>query len=380
MVAKTFFGLEEILAKELLQLGAQKIETGVRSVTFVGDKGFLYKANLCLRTAIRVLKPVGVVHARSDNALYEVMFNFPWEDFLEVDQTFMFDVTLNSDYFNHSLFVAQKAKDALADRFRKLNGRRPNVSLDAPDMRFHLYVHQDRCEIALDASGAALNQRGYRSATNIAPINEALAAGMLLLTGWDGQSDFIDPMCGSATIPIEAAMIACNIPANINRSHFAFERWPDWDEELYLKIEASALNKIRGFDYQILGYDKAPSAIRKGQQNIVNARLEDFITLKQADFFKTQKTSDTPLQLLFNPPYGERLAIDMEIFYKNIGDTLKQSYPGTEAWFLTANLEALKHVGLRTSRKIKLFNGPLECRLVKYEMYSGSKKISKQKY
>jgi putative N6-adenine-specific DNA methylase len=228
--------------------------------------------------------------------------------------------------------------------------------------------------VALDTSGVSLHQRGYKTATNIAPINEVLAAGMILLSGWEGQGDFLDPMCGSGTILAEAAMIACNIPANINRKEFAFEKWNDWDNDLFDQIMDSLLRKVREFHYTIKGYDKAPSAVLKAKDNIKNANLEEYITIQEKNFFDTEKESKGPLHMVFNPPYGERLDIEMERFYREIGDTLKQNYPGTNAWFITANLEALKFVGLKPSRKIKLFNGSLEARLVKYEMYEGSKR------
>jgi putative N6-adenine-specific DNA methylase len=219
-----------------------------------------------------------------------------------------------------------------------------------------------------------LNQRGYRTATNIAPINEVLAAGILLLSGWDGQTDFLDPMCGSGTFLAEAAMIACNIPANINRKQFAFEKWNDWDNDLFDAITDSLLKRVREFHYTIKGYDKAPSAVQKAKDNIKNANLDEYISIEDKNFFDTEKTSEGKLHIVFNPPYDERLDIHMEEFYKNVGDTLKKNYPGTNAWMITANLEALKHVGLKPSRKIKLFNAGLEARLVKYEMYEGSKR------
>jgi putative N6-adenine-specific DNA methylase len=231
----------------------------------------------------------------------------------------------------------------------------------------------------LDTSGASLHHRGYRTATNIAPINEVLAAGMLLLSGWDGKSDFLDPMCGSGTLLIEAAMIACNIPANINRKEFAFEKWNDWDNDLFDTVIDSLMKRVKEFHYSIKGYDKAPSAVKKTEDNIINANLEEYITVERQNFFETEKNNSGPLHIVFNPPYGERLDIEMEMFYKNIGDTLKKNYPNTNAWFITANLEALKFVGLKPSRKIKLFNGSLEARLVKYEMYAGSKRTKFQK-
>ena len=378
MVAKTFFGFEELLAKELTQLGAQQVELGTRMVSFVGDKGFMYKANLALRTAIKILKPIKTFKAYNDKSLYDGMMKIDWSEYMNEHQTFVFETTLHSEHFNHSQFVALKSKDAVVDQFRDKTGKRPNIDKDFPDVRLHIHIDRDVCTVSLDTSGESLHRRGYKSATNIAPINEVLAAGMLLLSGWDGQSHFLDPMCGSGTILAEAAMIACNIPANINRKEFAFEKWSDWDSELFDKVLESLLKKTREFHYTITGYDKAPSAVAKAKDNIKNANLDEYITIKQANFFETEKTTEGPLHMVFNPPYGERLDIDLERFYREIGDTLKQSYPNTNAWFITANLEALKFVGLKPSRKIKLFNGKLEARFVKYEMYAGSKRTKFQ--
>ena len=378
MVAKTFFGFEELLAKELTQLGAQQVELGTRMVSFVGDKGFMYKANLALRTAIKILKPIQTFKAYNDKSLYDGMMKIDWSDYMNEHQTFVFETTLHSEHFNHSQFVALKSKDAVVDQFRERTGKRPSIDKDFPDVRFHIHIDRDVCTVSLDTSGESLHRRGYKSATNIAPINEVLAAGMLLLSGWDGQSHFLDPMCGSGTILAEAAMIACNIPANINRKEFAFEKWSDWDSELFDNVLESLLKKTREFHYTITGYDKAPSAVAKAKDNIKNANLDEYVTVKQANFFETEKTTEGPLHLVFNPPYGERLDIDMERFYREIGDTLKHSYPNTNAWFITANLEALKFVGLKPSRKIKLFNGKLEARFVKYEMYAGSKRTKFQ--
>lgn len=378
MIAKTFFGFEEILAKELQVLGAQEVEQGVRMVSFKGDKGFMYKANLSLRTALKILKPIYHFRAFNEQSLYKGIQGIDWSKYLNANQSFVIDVTLHSDHFNHSQFVALKAKDAVVDQFRDRYGKRPSIDKDFPDLRINLHIHNDQCSVALDTSGNSLHQRGYKTATNIAPINEVLAAGMLLLSGWDGQGDFIDPMCGSGTILAEAAMIACNIPANINRKEFAFEKWNDWDNDLFDMIVDSLMKKAREFHYTIKGYDKAPSAVAKAKDNIYNANLDEYVTINQADFFTTEKETRGPLHMVFNPPYGERLDVDMERFYREIGDTLKQSYPGTNAWFITANMEALKFVGLKPSRKIKLFNGKLETRFVKYEMYEGSKRTKFQ--
>jgi putative N6-adenine-specific DNA methylase len=378
MVAKTFFGFEEILAKEVQQLGGQDVQTGTRVVTFFGDKGFMYKANLSLRTALKILKPIKWFKVYNEKSLYDGVASIDWSQFMTEKQTFVVDVTLYSEAFNNSQFVALKTKDAIVDQFRAKSGVRPSIDKDFPDLRIHIHLDRDQCTVSLDTSGESLHQRGYRSATNIAPINEVLAAGMLLLSGWEGTSHFLDPMCGSGTILAEAAMIACNIPANINRKEFAFEKWNDWDNDLFDQIIDSLMKKTREFHYTIKGYDKAPSAVRKAQDNIQNANLDDYVTIEQKDFFETEKHTEGPLHMVFNPPYGERLDIDMERFYREIGDTFKQSYPNTQAWFITANLEALKFVGLKPSRKIKLFNGKLEARLVKYDIYEGSKRTKFQ--
>ncbi len=374
MIAKTFFGFEEILAKELQQLGAQDVEIGTRAVSFKGDKGFMYKANLSLRTALKILKPIYYFKATNDQNLYKGIQGIDWTKYIGESQTFVIDATIHSDNFKHSQFVSQKAKDAIVDQFREKTGSRPSVDKDFPDLRVNIHIDRDQVSVALDTSGASLHHRGYRTATNIAPINEVLAAGVLLLSGWDGSSDFLDPMCGSGTLLAEAAMIACNIPANINRKEFAFEKWNDWDNDLFDQIIDALMKRTKEFHHTIIGYDKAPSAAQKAKDNIQNANLDDYVSVIQGDFFDSKKENNGPLHMVFNPPYGERLNIELERFYREIGDTLKNNYPNTNAWFITANLEALKFVGLRPSRKIKLFNGSLEARLVKYEMYEGSKK------
>ena len=378
MLAKTLSGLEEILAQELRLLGASDVKTGVRNVSFSGDTGFMYKANLCCRTAIKILKPITTFTVNDEEDLYNAVKSIDWDAYLKPTDTFAVHATTTGEKFTHSKYVALKAKDALVDQFRDKHGKRPNVDLKFPDLGIDIHIRYNRCTISLDSSGASLHHRGYRTSTNIAPINEVLAAGILLLSGGKGHTDFLDPMCGSGTMLIEAAMIACNIPANLNRKQFGFERWADWDPDLYEVIENAALKKVKEFHFTIKGFDRASSAVYKAQENIKNAQLEDFITVEQQDFFRTEKETERHLQMVFNPPYGERLAVDMEDFYSKIGDTLKQNYPDTEAWFITSNLEALKHVGLRTSRKIKLYNAKLESRLVKYDIYEGSKKGKKQ--
>ncbi|NVN19980.1 class I SAM-dependent RNA methyltransferase [Muricauda sp. HICW] len=374
MMAKTLYGFEPILAKELRNLGAGHVEEGVRNVTFEGDTGFMYKANLCLRTALKVFKPIKTFRVFNEKDLYRNIYEMDWPSIFDVDKTFAIDSIANAKVFDNTMFVSLKAKDAIVDKFREVVRDRPNVKTQDPDIRINIHIYNNTCTVSLDSSGNSLHQRGYRILTNIAPINEVLAAGLLLKTGWDGQSDFFDPMCGSGTFLIEAAMIACNIPANINRESYAFMHWKDYDADLYQKIVDASLKKVREFHYKIIGYDKAPSAVRKAQENVDHANLSDYITVERKDFFRVDKPLEGKLHMLFNPPYGERLPIDMEIFYGKIGDTFKQIYPGTDAWLITSNLEALKHIGLKTSKKIKTFNGKLESRLVKYEIYEGSKK------
>jgi len=377
MLAKTFFGFEDLLEQELKQMGAQDVEKGNRVVHFKGDKGFLYKANLSLRTALKILVPIHSCHVNSEQALYQAAYDFPWNTYFSANETIAIDSVVFGETFTHSLYVSQKVKDAIADQFRAATGVRPSVDLKHPDVRINVHIDRDQCTFSLDSSGASLHHRGYRTATNIAPLNEVLAAGLIQLSGWDLRTDFLDPMCGSGTILIEAAMLSCNIPANINRKEFAFEKWSDWDEDLYLTIEEAQLNKIQGLVGSITGFDKAPSAVEKAKDNIHNANLEEFISIDKDNFFYTKKGDDSPLHIVTNPPYGERLEGDINELYKNFGDTLKQEYTNTQAWMITSNLEAMKHVGLRPSRKIKLFNGKLESKLLHYNIYPGTKKIHK---
>lgn len=374
MIAKTLYGFEDLLERELHQFGASGIKKGVRLVSFEGDLGFLYKANLNLRTALRILVPVHQFKVHNERELYDQVNRFPWELYFDPNKTLAIDSVSVSDRFKHSLYLSQKVKDAIVDRFRSTHKTRPSIDTKNPDIRLHVHMGERSCTISFDGSGSSLHLRGYRTATNIAPINEVLAAGLLLHSGWDGKSHFLDPMCGSGTILIEAAMIACRIPVNIHRKRFGFQQWQQYDHELFQTIYSASLNRVREFKLSLTGYDKAPSAVQKAIQNVENAGLSEYVKIEQRDFFKSSKVVEGPLHMVFNPPYGERLRIRMPEFYKAIGDTLKQGYPGTQAWFITSDLQAMKHVGLRPSRKIKVYNGKLEARLLKYEVYEGSKK------
>lgn len=379
MVATTLFGLEEVLATELKNLGAQKVTIGVRSVSFFGDKGFMYKANLALRTAIRVLKPIKSFKVFDEDDLYKKLQEINWERIMNVDTTFSIGAVVNSKHLTtNSHYISLKSKDAIADYFRHKYHKRPNVDTKHPDVKIHVHIQKDYCTVSLDSSGMSLHKRGYRTATNIAPINEVLAAGLVLLSGYTGDCNFIDPMCGSGTILIEAAMIANNIPANINRVEFAFEKWENYDEDLFYTIQDSLLKKAKESHFKIMGFDKAPSAVRKANDNIKNANLSEFIGVHHVNFFNSVKEVFGKTMILFNPPYGERLSIDVKEFYKKIGDTLKHGYPDSTVWFITSDMEALKHVGLRTSKRIPLKNADLDCRFVRYDMYEGSKKAKKR--
>lgn len=378
MVAKTFAGLEPLLANELRKLGAGNIEEGVRSVSFYGDKGFMYKANLSLRTTLKVLKPIREFKVQSEDEFYRKIYDINWFEFIDQNGSFAIDSTVHSEKFTHSKYVTLKCKDAIVDMFRNKTGKRPDIDLKNPQLRVNIRIHGEHCTVSLDSSNDSLHKRGYRTATTEAPINEVLAAGMLLHSGWDGLSDFLDPMCGSGTILIEAAMIACNIPPNLNKKEFGFEKWKDWDVDLFETIEEAQLNKIRSFDHRIVGYDKTLESITKTRENSENANLSEFIEVEKLDFFTSEKYTDKYLHMVFNPPYGERLSVDIPEFYEKIGDTLKQNYAGSEAWFIVSEKEAMKNVGLKPSRKIKLYNGPLESRLLKYKIYEGTKKHKKK--
>ena len=374
MIAKTFYGFENILCNELLKLGAQKITKGLRSVSFYGDTGFMYKSNLSLRTALKILKPIKEFKFNDLDAYYESIKSIEWEKYMNIDSSFSINsVVYHSKIFNNSKFTSLKAKDAIADRFRSLFGRRPNVNTLNPDIKIEIHVNKSFCTISLDSSGESLHKRGYKKYNSTAPINEVLAAGIILMSGWDGKSDFFDVMCGTGTILIEAAMIAKNIAPNINRPFFAFEKWKDWDETLYETIEDSVKSKEIDHKFRIIGFDISNSMVKKAKKNIEISEIE-IIEIYKKDFFDSKKYSDVESVLFINPPYNKRIPIDINLFYKKIGDTLKNNYDKTSAWIITANLEAIKSIGLKSSTSIKLFNAQLESRLLNYNIYSGSKK------
>ncbi|SDG43921.1 THUMP domain-containing class I SAM-dependent RNA methyltransferase [Epilithonimonas hungarica] len=370
---KTFFGLEQVLAEEVKKLGGKNVEAKNRAVTCEGDLGFLYKLNYSCRTALKILVPIMEFKAFNESKFYDKLFKFEWDQFLEKHQSFAIDATVNSERFNHSQFMTLKMKDAIVDYFQEKYKIRPSVNKDNPDIKFHLHIDRELVSISLDSSGDALFKRGYRKEQTVAPINEVLASGMLQLAGWDGKGNFLDPMCGSGTLLIEAAMIAMDLPAQTFRRNFAFQNWKNYDSELFKTIKEVRLNRVKEFTGKIVGYDINYDALDAARTNIESAEMEDIIEVKKQNFFDSEKDM-FPLLMVFNPPYDERISINDDDFYKKIGDTFKQHYPNTLAWLISADLDAPKKIGLRPSRKIKLFNGKLETRFLQYEMYDGSKK------
>ena len=335
----------------------------------------MYKANLSLRTAIKILKPIRSFKFKDQEDFYNKVYKIDWEKYLNKDNSFLVNsIVFHSQLFNHSKYVSQKVKDAVVDRFRDLFKKRPNVELKHPDLRINIHINRNTCNVSLDSSGESLHKRGYKVFGTVAPINEVLAAGIVMLSEWNGDTDFLDPMCGGGTILIEAAMIACNMAPNLNRNEFAFEKWKDWDEDLFEVIEKSVISKTRKFDHKIYGYDISSGVIKKAIENIKNAQLEIDIKVEKKDFFSTSKNEESNLHILLNPPYDKRISYDIKEMYAKIGDTLKNNYTNSNVWLITSNIEGLKHIALHTSKKIKLYNSNLESKLVNYEIYKGSKK------
>jgi len=374
MVAKTFKGLEEVLYNELIAIGATSVRKGIRMVEFEGDKEMMYRANFYLRTALRILKPIANFKAQDEDELYQAVKKTDWSSFFDVKSTFAVDSVVNSKYFSHSKYVALKVKDAIVDQFRDKFGKRPYVETDDPDVRLSVHITNDLCTISLDSSGESLHKRGYRIKATKAPLNEVLAAGMILLSGWDGKSVFIDPMCGSGTILIEAAMIAHNIPPGIYRNRFAFENWNDFDDDLLQKIYDEE-SQNENLDIKILGYDVSEVAIRIAEENCKNAGLHRMISLQVKDIEQLVPENTPKGVVVTNPPYGERLVKDeIEVFYKMMGDQFKNNFANFTVWLLSSNMQAIKNIGLHPEQKLTLYNGPLECKFLKYSIYQGSKK------
>lgn len=376
MLAKTFAGLEDVLKTELEEIGASDVEVVVRGVKFTGGKDILYKANFCSRTALRILVNIGEFKIKNQNDLYQSVYSIAWEDYFDINQTFAINSTVNSDSFNNSMFVSLKAKDAIVDRFRKNTNKRPSVNTENPDFKINVHASSDTLTVSLDSSGESLHKRGYRVGQNEASMSEVLAAGILKIAGWKGQTDFYDTMCGSGTIPIEAALIARNIPPGMFRQEFAFETWKDFDADLFEEIYNADYEKP--FEHNIYASDISPISLKVAQKNAKGAGVLKSIQFKEQDFAGFTPLSDKGL-LIINPPYGERMnERKVEPLYAMIGDQLKQNFAGIQAWVFSSSEDGFKNIGLRPSRRIPLFNGPLECSFRLFEVYEGSKKAKKQ--
>lgn len=392
MLAKTFKGLEEVLAQELIELGANDVQLERRAVSFRGDKALLYRANLCLRTASRILVPIAEAtltpkkkNIAPEDLLYEAVKRVEWSRYMSVENTFAIDATVYSDTFRNSRFVTYRVKDAIADYWMEHADKRPSVAVEAPDILINVHIAKEHLTLSLDSSGESLHKRGYRVANTEAPINEALAAGMLLMAGWKGQSDFYDPMCGSGTLLIEAALIARNIAPGVFRQAFAFEKWPDFDAELWSDIYNDD-SQEHEFTHKIYGSDASFYAIQQAAKNIKSAGVQKDVELKQIRMeeikisnLQSSISNPSPLVML-NPPYGERLKSnkEMEDLYSAIGSTLKHQFAGATAWIISSNDAAMKCIGLKPSRKVRLLNGELDCQFNRYDLFQGKRKDNNQ--
>lgn len=373
LIAKTFMGLENVLAQELTQLGANNVKIGRRMVSFTGDKEMMYRANFQLHTAIRILKPIAHFKAKSAEDMYDEVKKIDWSKYILDGKTFSVDSVVYSDEFRNSRFVTYKVKDAIVDQFREKTGTRPNISVSNPDIRLNIHIAEDQATLSLDSSGESLHRRGYRQESVEAPLNEVLAAGMILMTGWKGDTDFIDPMCGSGTLPIEAALIARNISPGVFRKEFAFEKWPDFDKDLFDEIYNDD-SQEREFTHHIYGYDIDMKCVNTANLNIRAAGLSKDITIQQADFKDFKKPAEKSL-LIMNPPYGERISTpNLMATYKMIGERLKHQFAGNEAWVLSYREECFEQIGLKPSIKIPVYNGSLECEFRKYTIFDGKMK------
>lgn len=373
LIAKTFMGLEPVLAQELTQMGANNVQIGRRMVSFSGNKETMYRANFQLHTAIKILKPIKHFKAGSADDVYEEIKKIDWSEYLDNNKTFAVDAVVFSEEFRHSKFVAYKVKDAIVDQFRENTGQRPNISVANPDIRLNIHIAEDKCTLSLDSSGESLHRRGYRQESVEAPLNEVLAAGMILMSGWKGDTDFIDPMCGSGTLLIEAALIAQNIAPGVFRKEYAFEKWNDFDRELFDEIYNDD-SQEREFNHHIYGYDIDMKAVNTARMNVKAAGMSAIITVENADFKDFRQPANKSI-MITNPPYGERISTPNLLgTYKMIGETLKHQFKNNEAWVLSYRQECFDQIGLRPSIKIPLYNGSLECEFRKYQMFDGKLK------
>lgn len=370
LIAKTFQGLEEVLAQELIELGANDVQIGRRMVSFSGNQEMMYRANFCLRTAVRILKPISHFRARNADEVYKAVKEIEWKDILDLDTSFVVDTTVYSTEFRNSKFVAYKVKDAIVDYFMEREGKRPNISVANPDLRLNIHIAEDNCTLSLDSSGESLHLRGYRTATVEAPINEVLAAALIKMSGWKFDCDLIDPFCGSGTILVEAALMARNIYPGVFRQKFGFENWKDFNPELLSSIFEDDSNE-RTFEHRIIGSDINLRAVEAALANAKAAGVADLITVEQREI-RDFKKPEMPAVLITNPPYGERLRPeDLSDIYRTLGEKLKREFQGGEAWIISSREELFDSMRLRPSFKVPLQNGSLDCELRKYVTFEG---------
>lgn len=370
LIAKTFQGLEEVLAGELTEIGANNIQIGRRMVSFTGTRETMCRANYALRTAIRILKPLKHFKATTADEVYDAVKNYDWASMLDLKTTFAVDSVVYSENFRYSKFVAYKVKDAIVDYFREKAGQRPNISVTNPGIRFHIHISDDDCTLSLDSSGESLHKRGWRTATVDAPMNEILAAGLVMLTGWKGDCDFIDPMCGSGTIAIEACMLARNIAPGRFRSEFAFEKWPDFNADMFDAVKKDC-DKERPFEHMVYAYDVDPKAVAATKANVEAAGLDKDFAIACADFRNFTQPAEKALMVI-NPPYGVRISpANLLGLYRMIGERLKHQFTGNEAWIISNHEECFDSIGLKPSIKIPLYNGSLDCQFQKYQIFDG---------
>jgi len=373
MIVKTMEGLEPVLVTELEALGVQQTEVLNRGVRIAGDRKMLYTVNYACRTALRVLVPLKTYPASNDKQLYEQAYDIPWEDYMLRGQTFAIDSVISYSSFQHSGYVSLKVKDAITDRFREKTGHRPSVDKVQPDIRINVRIFRDEATISLDSSGDSLHIRRYRQGTVDAPLNEVLASGLILLSEWDKITPLVDPMCGSGTILTEAALLASNIPSGYFRKHYSFMRWQDFSPKIWRQMKEEQDSRIIKPDVKFFGSDKDRRAFEVTKANLESAGVSRLARVRLSAFEGLEPPVENGF-MITNPPYGERLKIeDIRDFYKKFSDILKQKYAGYTAWVLGSDLEAIKFIGLRPTRKIKVMNGPLECRFLKFELYEGRK-------
>jgi len=375
LLAKTFEGLEDLLVEELAELGATEIVKQNRAANFKGNDEVLYRVNYASRFALRILKPLFHFNAEDPRELYLKARELDWGKVFNLHHTFSIDtLAFNSEPFQNTMYASLKLKDAIADHFRDKYGARPYIEKDNADIRINLHISGEKCVISLDSSGESLSLRGYRRQEHVAPVNEVLAAALVKISGWDGNTNFIDPMCGSGTILIEAAMKMLGIPAGYFRKSYSFHNWTDFNAKLWAEIrDEYAFQQIRP-KVKIKGGDLSDAAVLKAGDNIREAGLQRYISVEKSDIkeFKPPRGGGV---LLTNPPYGDRFKVeDLRELYTEMGNQFKNRFTDYTAWVLSADLEALKSIGLRSSEKFKLFNGALESRFVRYDLFEGSQR------